>query len=113
MENKEIVTLDFTAQKYISQVYQEMREKMEWHDCYGENLSALWDILRGMPHKGDNFLILRPVRYKGIPYGHNDAFTEYIDRICDIFQRGHEKGILTVRIQYVDNEPDNISSYLI
>ena len=113
MENKEIVTLDFTAQKYISQVYQEMREKMEWDDDYGENPSALWDILRGMPYKGDDFLILRPVRYKGIPYGHNDSFTEYVDMLCRVFQKAHDKGILTVKIQYVDNEPDKISSYLV
>lgn len=113
MENRETVTLDFTSQKYLGQIYQEMREKMEWEDFYGENLDALWDILRGMPYKGDDFLILRPVRYKGIPYGDNDAFTEYVDSICDVFQEAQDEGHLTVKIQYTDNEPGNVSSYLI
>ena len=113
MENRETVTLDFNSQKYIYYIYQEMREKMEWEDDYGENLDALWDILRGMPHKGDDFLILRPVRYTGIPYGDNDAFTEYVDSICDVFQKGHDRGILTVKIQYTDNELDDVSSYQI
>ena len=111
MENKETVTLDFTTQKYISQIYQEMREKMECDDDYGENLSALWDILRGMPYKGDDFVILRPVQYTGIPYGQNDSFTEYVDSICRVFQKAHDRGLLTVKIQYTDNEPGDISSY--
>lgn len=113
MENKETVTLDFTTQKYLGQIFQEMREKMEWDDDYGENLSALWDILWGMPHKGDDFIILRPVRYKVIPHGQNDSFTEYVDQICDVFQKGQDEGYLTVKIQYTDDKPSNVSSYLI
>ena len=113
MEKKDTVTLDFTTQKYISQLYQEMREKMAWHDSDGENLSALWDILRGMPYKGEDFLIIRPVQYRGIPHGNNAAFTEYVDRICNIFQRAHEKGLLTVNIQYTGNESLDIFPYLI
>ena len=111
MEKNDVVTLDFTEQKYISQLYQEMREKMAWHDSYGENLSALWDILRGMPYLGEDFLIIRPVQYRGIPHGDNGAFTEYVDRICNIFQRAHAEGLLTVDIQYTGNEPMDISSY--
>ena len=113
MENKETVTLDFTTQKYLSQIYQEMREKMEWDENYGENTSALWDVLHGMPYKGDDFLILRPVRYTGIPYEHNDAFTEHVDRICRVFQKAHDREILTVKVQYTDNELDDVSSYQI
>ena len=113
MENRGTVTLDFTTQKYIYYIYQEMRKKMEWEDNYGENLDALWDILRGMPHKGDDFLILRPVRYTGIPYGDNNAFTEYVDSICDVFQEAQEKGYLTVKIQYTDNEPGDMSFYVL
>ena len=113
MENRETVTLDFTTQKYIYYIYQEMRKKMEWEDFYGENLDALWDILRGMPHKGDDFVILRPVRYTGIPYGQNDSFTKYVDSICDVFQEAQEKGYLTVKIQYTDNGLGDVSSYQI
>ena len=49
------VTLDFTACKYISDLYREMRTRMEWDDDYGENLSALWDILWGHALQGRRF----------------------------------------------------------
>lgn len=113
MEERVSVTLDFTKQKYLYDIYQEMSEKMEWDDDYGKNLSALWDILWGMPHKGNDFLILRPARYKGIPHGDDDAFTEHVDHICRIFQRGQDEGYLTVKIQYTDDVPSDISSYRI
>ena len=111
MKERVSVTLDFTKQKYLQDIYREMREKMEWDDDYGENLSALWDILWGMPHKGNDFLILRPVRYKDIPYGYNDVFTKHVDHICRIFQRGQDEGYLTVKIQYTDDEPGDVSPY--
>ena len=58
MNKRTVVTLDFRPCRYISQIYQEMRLKMKWDEDYGENLSALWDILWGMPYYGDDFLIL-------------------------------------------------------
>ena len=113
MENRETVTLDFTSQKYLGQIYQEMREKMGWEDFYGENPNAVWDILRGMPYKGDDFIILRPARYKGIHYGQNDTFTKHVNLICDAFQKAHDRGLITVKIQYTDNELGDVSSYQI
>ena len=56
------VTLDFTRCRYIGELYLEMRTKMEWDEDFGENFSALWDILGGMPYKGDDFTILCPRR---------------------------------------------------
>ena len=79
------VTPDFTACKYISDLYREMRTRMEWDDDYGENLSALWDILWGMPYKGDDFTIIRPLHFRNIPHGQDQPFTEYVDKICAIF----------------------------
>lgn len=107
------VTLDFTACKHMGEVFLEMRTKMEWDDDFGENLSALWDILRGMPYKGDDFTIIRPYQFCDIPYGQDAAFTEYVDKICAIFQRAQEKGIITVKIQYTDSKGGDLSDYLI
>lgn len=96
------VTLDFTRCRYIGELYLEMRTKMEWDEDFGENFSALWDILRGMPYKGDDFTILRPRRYTEIPYDDNEGFGEYVDKIYTTFLEAQQKGILTVRMEYVD-----------
>lgn len=113
MDNRVKVTLNFTSCKYMSELFKEMRTKMEWDDDLGENLSALWDILRGMPYKGDNFTIIRPRNFTGIPHGENIAFTNYVDKICSIFQRAQNRNILTVQIEYTDNKTENISAYMV
>ena len=113
MEERIAVTIDFTACKYAQELYKEMRTKMEWDDDLGENLSALWDILWGMPYKGNDFTIIRPLHFKNIPHNQDSLFTEYVDKICSIFQRAQQQGILTVSIKYVDNMADNLSDYLV
>ena len=114
MDERIAVTLDFTSCKYIPEIYKEMRTKMEWADFFGENLDALWDILTGMPYKGDDFTIIRPVRYKNIPYGQNDIFTEHVDKICAIFQRAQQRyGDITVTVCYTDADRKDLSDYLI
>ena len=113
MNERVSVTLDFTTCKYIGEVFLEMRAKMEWDDDFGENLSALWDILSAMPYKGDDFTIIRPRWFTGIPHGQNAGFTEYVDKICSIFQRAEAQGLLTVQIDYTDGKPDDLSGYVI
>lgn len=107
---REQVTLDFCACKYIGDVFKEMRIKMEWDSWYGENLDALWDILTGLPHKGDDFTIIRPKRFVGIPHGENATFTKYVDKICSIFQEAQEQGDLTVQIEYIENKSSKDNS---
>ena len=41
MEERIAVTIDFTPCKYVQELYQEMRTKMEWDGDLGENLDAL------------------------------------------------------------------------
>ena len=106
MEERIAVTIDFTDCRHIFDLYKEMRTKMEWDDDLGENLDALWDILRGMPYKGDDFTIIRPLYFKNIPYNQNKTFTNYVDKICSIFQYAQSEGILTVVIKYVDDTTD-------
>ncbi len=113
MDERIAVTIDFSSCKYISEVFHEMRVKMEWDDDFGENLSALWDILRGMPYKGDDFTIIRPLYFRNIPHGQNTAFTEYVDKICSIFQRAQRQGILSINIKYTDDNAGDLSDYLV
>lgn len=111
---REQVTLDFTNCKYIHRdVYGEMRRKMDWDDWYGENYSALWDILTGLSYKGDDFTILRPRMYRDIPYGDNVIFTETVDNICAVFLRAQQTyGDITVDIRYVD-DAEGMEGYLL
>jgi len=90
-----------------------MRTKMEWDEDFGENLSALWDILRGMPYKGDDFVIRRPYKFTGIPHGHDETFNKHADKIIEIFQRAQQKGCLTMRIEYTGEDKTQNSDYLI
>ncbi len=55
-----VVFLDFSRCAEIDQLYQELREKMLWEDWYRENLDALYDILTGLPHRGERFVIRMP-----------------------------------------------------
>lgn len=113
MDERISVTLDFTGCKYIGEVFLEMRTKMEWDDDFGENLSALWDILRGMPYKGDDFTIIRPRYFTGVAYGEDAGFTEYVDKICSIFQRAAKDDYIniTVKIEYTDEGAEDLSGY--
>lgn len=114
MNERITVTLDFTSCKYIPELFREMRRKMDWDEDFGENLSALWDILRGMPYRGDDFTIIRPVRFEGIPHGQDDIFTEYVDKICAVFQRAQERyGDISITVRYTDCETGTLSSYLL
>ena len=102
MEERIPVVLDFSKNKYIGEVFLEMRTKMKWEDWYGENLYALWDILTGLPHYGNDFTIIRPYAYEDIPYGQDRQFTAYVDKICAVFQRAeHMYGEISVRIEYL------------
>ena len=102
---REEVILDFRTCRNMFSVYDEMRNKMEWEDWYGTNLSALWDILTGLPYRGDDFLILRPRQYHEIPYGQDSEFTSGIDELCEVFLEAQEKyGEITVQIQYSEEQ---------
>lgn len=106
------VTLDFTGCKYIWELYLEMRTKMEWDDNYGENLSALWDILTGMPYTGTDFIIKRPYKFAGIPYGDDELFTAYVDKIIEIFQEATQVEEITVRVEYTGDDSTQSSGDL-
>lgn len=103
---REQVTLNLRRCRNLDDLYHELREKMEWDDFYGENLDALWDILTGMPYKGDDFIILRPRRYTGADHGQNESITQYVDRVCGIFEKAREPANITVEIRYAEEGPE-------
>jgi len=55
------VFVDFTCSAEIGELYQELREKLQWEDWYGQNLDALYDILTGLPHRGTRFVLRMPL----------------------------------------------------
>ncbi len=101
---RERVTLDLTGCGSRRDVYRELRRKMAWKNWYGENLDALWDILTGLPCRGDDFVILRLRRYAGSSNEPDGRLTKYVDQVCSVFQQAQEEGCLTVRVQYAPEE---------
>ena len=55
-----IVTVDFSLCPDIPSLYAQLRDKLQWEDWYGENLDALYDVLTGLPHRGERFLLTMP-----------------------------------------------------
>ena len=55
-----VMTLDFSRCESREELYAVLSREMEWQDWYGENLDALWDILTGLPHKGESFRLVYP-----------------------------------------------------
>ena len=105
--------LDFSECSYIGEVYAIIKKELELPEWCGENLDALWDILTGLPYKGDDFVILRPRAYSGIPHGKNREFTEAVDKICEIFEEAQTTyGEITVKLQYTD-ALDDVSDYIV
>lgn len=54
------VLVDFRLCPDIPSLYRELRQKLKWEDWYGENLDALYDVLTGLPHRGERFLLSMP-----------------------------------------------------
>ena len=113
MTERITVTIDFRACRYISELYRELRTKLDWEDDYGESLDALWDILWGMPHKGDDFTIVRPLYFQNIPGGQGQRFTEYVDKICNVFRRAEQQGFVRLKIEYSNAPIHDLSDYLL
>ncbi len=73
------VFLDFSECGTISELFAVLRHQMGWEPWYGENLDALHDVLTGLPHRGEQFVITPPLE---------DAPAEvriYASRIIKVF----------------------------
>ena len=45
MEQEKIITLDLTGCKYLGEIHQRIKKAFGFPDFYGENWSAVWDLL--------------------------------------------------------------------
>ena len=79
------VVVDFSLCWDIPTLYGEIRNKLQWQDWYGENLDALYDVLTGLPHRGERFLLVMP------PENSPQEARLYAERIRKVFA---EAGVL-------------------
>ena len=77
------VVLDFAGCDSRGALYARLRQAMGWESWYGENLDALWDVLTGLPHDGERFIVALP-REDG-------PVRDYALRIREVFR---EAGLL-------------------
>ena len=75
----ETVTIDFSKCTSREELYSVLRHEMMWKPYYGENLDALWDILTGLPHRGECFRLIPP---ENAP----ESVKKYARRIEDVFR---------------------------
>lgn len=79
MEKEKIITLDLTGCKYLGEIHQRIKEAFDFPDFYGENWSALWDLLRS---ECDSTQII-VLGIKTVP----DEYKWHIDKMQEILQR--------------------------
>ena len=54
------VLLDFSLCADIPDLFRVLRDGLRCEDWVGENLDALYDVLTGLPHRGERFTLLMP-----------------------------------------------------
>ncbi len=82
MNNNEIVILDFTDCKYLSDFHFRIKKALDFPEYYGENLSALWDLLWSLcpPKK----VFIRGAN------GLSEELRKYLDSVLCLFDRNTE-----------------------
>ena len=85
-KNTETVTVDFSGCGSRDELYAELRRSMEWEAWYGETLDSLWDILTGLPHRGEKFIIIPPS--ESAP----DDVKKYAESIRSVFEEADALG---------------------
>lgn len=75
-----VTVLDFSLCTRKDELYEELRRKMGWKKWYGNNLDALWDVLTGLEHQGENFIIMPPFEKAG------EGICSYVKKIEDCFR---------------------------
>ena len=87
----EKTVLDFASAANAFDLYREMSVKLAWEEWYGCNLDAVYDVLTGQPRNTRKITIVRKKTYTGILWGQSEAFTRYVDRLCDVFRDAEEE----------------------
>ena len=76
----EIIKLDFSACKHIGELHQILKKEFDFPDYYGENLSALWDLLDGYT---DEEMRVYITGWSSLP----NALFQYKDKLSMVFSR--------------------------
>ena len=71
------VTLDFSACRNREALFKVMSDGMLWADDYGRNLDALHDILTGLPHFGEIYILIPP---------EEPELAEYYEKLKEVFR---------------------------
>ena len=71
------VTLDFSACKNREELFKVMSDGMLWADDYGRNLDALHDVLTGLPHFGERYILIPP---------EEPGLAEYYEKLKGVFR---------------------------
>lgn len=74
------IELNFNDCKYLGEIHKVMKDAFDFPDYYGENLSALWDLLDGYT---DEQLHIYIIGWESLP----QEFSDYKAKILNIFSR--------------------------
>lgn len=82
------IELNFLDCKYLGEIHKVMKEAFDFPDYYGENLSALWDLLDGYT---DEQLYIHIIGWESLP----QELSDYKAKMLNIFSRvtKHNPGI--------------------
>ena len=51
------IKLDFSKCKYLGEIHLMLKEKFGFHDFYGENWDALWDLMQDVFSEDNEYLV--------------------------------------------------------
>ena len=82
--------LDFSECTTLGEIYAVIRGTLDLPEEFGENLSALWDVITGM--------IPVPAEISVIKCAKNSELVSYIERIIAIMHRAEKEEHLELRV---------------
>ena len=74
------IELNFSDCKFLGEIHKVMKKAFDFPDYYGENLSALWDLLDGYT---DEQLYIHITGWESLP----QEFSDYKTKMLNIFSR--------------------------
>ena len=80
------IILDFSKCNYLGEIHLMLKEKFGFHDYYGENWDALWDLMRDVFSVGGKYV----VELHGF-YSLKKELQEECKTMLKIFDRVHNK----------------------
>ena len=92
MENNLIAKyeLDFSQCTTLGEIYETIRSSLDLPDEFGDNLSALWDVITGM--------LPVPAEISVTKYVKNQELFPYVERIIVLLHRAEREENLDIHI---------------